>query len=129
MEIPKGFIPKYSLVNYCNNRRLAGKEDKMNDKERFETEIPEEEIQIVTLVTDDGAEENFWHVLTFPYERVKYAALVPEAQIDDEEPEVIFVRVDHDSEGGAYTPVENPVLLGELFEEFASLMDEQIEEE
>lgn len=108
---------------------LVEKEDKMNDKERFETEIPEEEIQIVTLITDDGAEENFWHVLTFPYERVKYAALVPESQIDDEEPEVIFVRVEHDSEGDAYTPVENPVLLGELFEEFASLMDEQIEEE
>ena len=98
----------------------------MNEnKQVFEAEIPEDDIQIVTLITDDGSEENFWHVLTFPYEKAKYAALVPEAQIDDEEPEVLFVRVESDKEGDAYIPVENPVLLGELFAEFASLMDEQ----
>lgn len=89
----------------------------------------EEELETVTLITDGGEEEVFWHVLTFPYEGKKYSALVPEAQIDDEEPEVIFVRIEHDSEGDAYIPVENEVLLEELFEEFASLLDEGEEED
>jgi uncharacterized protein YrzB (UPF0473 family) len=97
----------------------------MEDNKEF---IEEEELETVTLVTDDGSEEVFWHVLTFPYEGAKYSALVPEAQIDEEEPEVIFVRIDHDAEGDAYIPVENEVLLGELFEEFASLLDEAEEE-
>ena len=97
--------------------------------ENTENMLPEEELETVTLVTDEGKEETFWHVMTFPYEGHKYGALVPEAQIDEEEPEVIFVRIDHDNEGDAYIPVENEVLLGELFEEFASLLDEIDEEE
>ena len=88
-----------------------------------------EELEAVTLVTDDGREEVFWHVLTFPYEGAKYSALVPEEQIDEEEPEVIFVRIEHDKDGDAYYPVENEVLLGELFEEFGSLLEELDEEE
>lgn len=100
----------------------------MADIEKNE-ELQEEELETVTLVTDDGTEEVFWHVMTFPYEGNKYSALVPEAQIDEEEPEVIFVRIDRDAEGDAYIPVENEVLLGELFEEFASLLDEADEEE
>lgn len=99
----------------------------MADIEKNE-EMIEEELETVTLLTDDGKEEVFWHVMTFPYEGSKYSALVPEAQIDEEEPEVIFVRIDHDAEGDAYIPVENEVLLGELFEEFASLLDEAEEE-
>lgn len=46
------------------------------------------ELEPVTFVTEDGGEENFWHIMTFPYEGAKYAALVPEDQIDEEEPEV-----------------------------------------
>ena len=51
------------------------------------------ELEPVTFVTEDGGEENFWHIMTFPYEGAKYAALVPEDQIDEEEPEVIFVKI------------------------------------
>lgn len=91
--------------------------------------MQDDELETVTLVTDVGCEEVFWHVMTFPYEGKKYSALVPEDQIDEEEPEVIFVRIDHDQEGDAYVPVENEVLLGELFEEFASLLDEDEEED
>ena len=69
------------------------------------------ELEPVTFVTEDGGEENFWHIMTFPYEGAKYAALVRADQIDD-----------------AYIPVENEVLLEELFEVFAELLDDEPEE-
>lgn len=78
----------------------------------------------VILIGEDGTEEHFLHILTFPYEGKKYAALAPEEQADAEEPEVLFVRISGDSKGDIYTPVENEVLLEELFVEFASLIDE-----
>ena len=86
------------------------------------------ELEPVTFVTEDGGEENFWHIMTFPYEGAKYAALVPEDQIDEEEPEVIFVKIAKDEQGDAYIPVENDVLLEELFEVFAELLDDEPEE-
>ena len=82
----------------------------------------------MTFLTEDGGEENFWHIMTFPYEGAKYAALVPEDQIDEEEPEVIFVKIAKDEQGDAYIPVENEVLLEELFEVFAELLDDEPEE-
>ena len=84
--------------------------------------------QFSAAVTEDGGEENFWHIMTFPYEGAKYAALVPEDQIDEEEPEVIFVKIAKDEQGDAYIPVENEVLLEELFEVFAELLDDEPEE-
>lgn len=85
------------------------------------------ELEPVTFLTEDGGEENFWHIMTFPYEGAKYAALVPEDQIDEEEPEVIFVKIAKDEQGDAYIPVENEVLLEELFEVFAELLDDEPE--
>ena len=105
------------------------KENAMTDTEKKTPETEEEEIEIVSLVNEDGTEESFWHVLTFPYEGAKYAALVPEDEMDDEEPEVVFVRIDKDEAGDVYVPVENEVLNDELFDEFTSLLDEEEEEE
>ena len=97
-----------------------------NEKTTIITEAElDDGIETVTLINDEGKEENFWHVMTFPYEGKKYCALVPEDQIDDDEPEVFFVRIDHDKDGDAYLPVDNEVLLGELFEELYALLDEQ----
>ena len=72
------------------------------------------ELEPVTFVTEDGGEENFWHIMTFPYEGAK--------------PEVIFVKIAKDEQGDAYIPVENEVLLEELFEVFAELLDDEPEE-
>lgn len=97
----------------------------MSEHERITTENNEyDDYEPVTFINDEGQEENFLHILTFNYEGSKYAALVPEAQIDDDEPEVLFVMITKDADGDAYIPVENEVLLEELFAEFASLLDE-----
>ncbi len=87
------------------------------------------EYEEVTFINDDGGEEKFLHIMTFNYENEKYAALVPAAQIDEEEQEVLFVSIIHDGEGDAYIPVDNEVLLEELFTEFEELLDEAEEEE
>ncbi|MCH5278808.1 MAG: DUF1292 domain-containing protein [Christensenellaceae bacterium] len=88
-----------------------------------------DEYEAVTFITDEGTEETFLHIMTFPYEGAKYAALVPEEQADEEEPEVLFVKVTRDDEGDAYIPVDNEVLLEELFTEFSTLLDESEGEE
>lgn len=99
-----------------------------NDPKLEELEA-DDELETVTFVTEDGSEESFWHIMTFPYEGAKYAALVPEDQIDDEEPEVIFVKIARDEQGDAYIPVENEVLLEELFEAFAELLGDDESED
>ena len=87
------------------------------------------ECEEVTFINEDGEEETFLHILTFNYESAKYAALVPQDKVDEEIPVVLFMKIIHDSEGDIYVPVDNEVLLEELFEEFASLLDEQEDEE
>ena len=54
---------------------------------------------------------------------------MPIEQIEEDEPEVLFVRITHDSDGDAYIPVDNEVLLEELFTEFSELIDEMDEDE
>lgn len=87
------------------------------------------EYEEVSFIDENGDEASFLHILTFNYEGGKYGALVPIEQIEEDEPEVLFVRITHDSDGDAYIPVDNEVLLEELFTEFSELIDEMDEDE
>ena len=82
------------------------------------------EPKIVTLLDEDENEVEFEHLLTFKYENERYVALVPAAQADDDEAEVILLRVEHRDGEDIYVSVDNEVLLNEVFDEFLSLMDE-----
>ena len=73
------------------------------------------EYEEVTFIDEDGSEQSFLHIMTFNYE------------VDEDEPEVLFVKIIHDDEGDAYIPVDNDVLLEELFAEFAELLEESEE--
>lgn len=79
---------------------------------------------MVTLIDDSGNEVCFEHIITFPYESEKYAALVPQEQIDSDEAEVVFVKITKTDGGDVYVPIDNEILLDELFEEFNVLLDE-----
>lgn len=83
---------------------------------------------IVILIDDSGREVRFEHIITFPYEFEKYAALVPQEQADGEEAEVVFVKIKKTGEGDVYIPVDNEILLDELFDEFNGLLDELYQE-
>lgn len=87
------------------------------------------EYEEVTFIDEEGEEQNFLHIMTFNYEGDKYAALVPPEQVEEDEPEVLFVRIARDAQGDAYIPVDNEVLLEELFAEFAELIEEAEEAE
>lgn len=88
-----------------------------------------EEFEEVLLIDEDGNEVVFEHILTFNYEGKKYGALAPKEQADDDESEIVFLQIEHDDEGDVYLPVENEVLLEELFDEFNDLMDELYEDD
>ena len=84
----------------------------------------------VVLLDENGSEARFLHVLTFLYEGERYVALEPaDAEEESEaEAEVVLLRVVSENGEDTYVSIDNEVLLGEVFDEFLSLMDEMDEE-
>ena len=84
----------------------------------------------ITLIDEAGNEISFMHILTFMYEDERYMALTPsDTSEDDEEAEIVFMHiVKADGEDGL-EPVENEVLLDEIFEVFCELLDSEDEED
>ena len=83
----------------------------------------------VTLIGEDGKEVTLLHELTFMYENERYMALTPDTDGEDEEAEVLFMKLVKENGEDALAPVENEVLLDELFEVFCELMDGDGEED
>jgi uncharacterized protein YrzB (UPF0473 family) len=82
-----------------------------------------DETMEITLIGDDGQPIIFEHILTFMYEDERYMALAPADFIDEEEEEIVFMHLTKAKGEDALEPVENEVLLDELFEVFCELMD------
>ncbi|MBE5785092.1 MAG: DUF1292 domain-containing protein [Clostridiales bacterium] len=95
----------------------------------------EEYIDEVVLLDENGEAERFDHILTFLYEGDRYVALEPVSEEEGEEPdldeeaELVFMRIERGEDGDSYIPVDNEILLDELFSHFLELMDEIEEEE
>ena len=94
----------------------------------------EERFDEVVLLDENGEEARFSHILTFLYEGDRYVALEPieegaEQPEDEEEAAVVLMRIVRGEDGDTYQPVENEVLLDEVFARFLELMDELEEEE
>ncbi len=87
----------------------------------------EEELnQIITLIDDEtGKEVQFDLVLGFDYEGKRYIALLPIDEIEGVgEDEVVLLEVVKEKGEEVYKPIENPILLDEVFNEFIELFDE-----
>lgn len=83
------------------------------------------EITEIALVGEDGEQMLFEHVLTFMYENQRFMALIPAEQANEEEAELVFMRITADKvKGDRYEVVDNEVLCEELFEVFGELIDE-----
>lgn len=82
---------------------------------------------IVELIDEDGKAVRFDLLMTFDYEGKRYAALLPVDEVEGVgEDEVILLEiVKHGSEED-YVPIENPVLLEEVFDAFTELFEEEI---
>ena len=76
------------------------------------------------LLDENGEEASFVHVLTFVYEGQKYVALEPAEQQDDEEAEVVLLKVDTKDGQDYYNTIDNEILLNEVFNEFLDIVEE-----
>ena len=85
----------------------------------------EEQNSIVTLIDETGREVEFDLVATFDYEKKRYAALIPLDDIDTvNEDEIVILEIVKDATGERYLPIENDILLDEVFNEFLDILDE-----
>ena len=85
----------------------------------------EEQNTLVTLIDENGKEVEFDLVATFDYEKKRYAALIPIDEVENvDEDEVVILEVVKDAAGERYLPIENDILLDEVFNEFLEILDE-----
>ncbi len=89
-----------------------------------------EENNFITLIDENGEEVVFDLLMTFDYEGKKYTALLPTEDSENiAHDEVILLEIVKEEGNEKYVPIENPILLDEVFEEFQTLFDAQFEEE
>lgn len=85
----------------------------------------EEQNTLVTLIDEEGKEVEFDLVATFDYEKKRYAALLPMDDVEGVgEDEVVILEIVKTPDGEVYRPIENEVLLDEVFNEFLEILDE-----
>ena len=85
----------------------------------------EEQNTLVTLIDEEGKEVEFDLVATFDYEKKRYAALLPMDDVEGVgEDEVVILEIVKSPDGEIYRPIENEVLLDEVFNEFLEILDE-----
>ena len=85
----------------------------------------EEQNTLVTLIDEQGKEVEFDLVATFDYEKKRYAALIPIDDVDTVgEDEIVILEIVKTPDGEIYRPVENDILLDEVFNEFLEILDE-----
>ena len=85
----------------------------------------EEQHTLVTLIDEQGKEVEFDLVATFDYEKKRYAALLPIDEVENVgEDEVVLLEIVRTSDGEIYRPIENEILLDEVFNEFLEILDE-----
>ena len=88
--------------------------------------MEEQEGTFIELIDEDGKPCTFDLLLAFEYEKRRYLALLPTEPVEGVgEDEVVILEVVRDSDGERYVPIENPVLLEEVFEEFQDLFEEE----
>lgn len=83
-------------------------------------ELGEDENYVLTLVNDDGDEEDFILLDVIEHEGSTYAVLQPESDVtDDNEVEVVIFRMEgNDEDCTTYMPIESEELLNTLFDKF-----------
>lgn len=83
---------------------------------------------IIDLIDDETGESvSFEHLATIEHEGESYIALmvIDEENDNDEEGEVVIMKIEDDGEGGeCYVTVDDEALQETVFEKFLALMEE-----
>ena len=75
--------------------------------------LPEEEVSILTLTDENGAEINFEYLDCIEYEGTEYLVLLPE---DEEDDEIVILEIEPvDEENENYLAVEDEKTLDAVF--------------
>lgn len=91
--------------------------------------MEELEGNIISLVDEEGNEVEFDLLMSFDYEKHRYIALLPMQKVENVgEDEVLLLEVVKKDGEEVYQPIESPILLDEVFEEFSRLFEEELDE-
>ncbi len=96
--------------------------------------MPEEELPegIIELTDEDGVTNQFEYLTTIQYEGEEYIVLmlVEDEEQDDEEGEVLILKIEKDPETDEdiYVSVEDENVNQKVFEQFIAMMDAEEEE-
>lgn len=95
--------------------------------------IPEEELPegIIELTDEDGVVNQFEYLTTIQYEGEEYIVLmlVEDEEQDDEEGEVLILKIEKDPETDEdiYVSVDDEAVSQAVFEQFMAMMDNEEE--
>ena len=85
----------------------------------------EENNSIITLTDENGNEADFDLVCTFDYEGRKFAAMFPLGEVENvADDEVVILEIVKDGDGEILAPIENEILLDEVFNEFMEIFED-----
>jgi len=95
--------------------------------------MDDERDDIVVLVDENGDEVEFEHIDTIEMNDNEYVVLAPLEEESDEEgedEEVIILKIEHNEDGeDSFVTIEDDNELEEVFNEFQSRMEEEIDPE
>lgn len=95
--------------------------------------MSEQENNIIELIDETGEAVQFEHLATLEHEGAYYIALMlldDEHSVEDDEGEVVIMKIEEDDEGEeCYVSVEDDALTEVIFEKFLTLMEEAGEDE
>lgn len=87
-----------------------------------------EQDTIVTLLDADNNEVKFDVLMSFDYEGKRYVAMLPVDTVEGVDDDEVIILEDVKAEG-ILKPIENPILLDEVFDEFMSLWEDEMDGE
>ena len=103
--------------------------DDINNNTPQDEELPE---GVIELTDEDGVTTQFEYLTTIEYEDELYVVLMPieDEETDDEEGEVLILKIEQDPETGEdmYVTVADDDVCQAVFDQFVALMDEEDEE-
>lgn len=87
-----------------------------------------EQDTIVTLLDADNNEVKFDVLMSFDYEGKRYVAMLPVDTVEGVGDDEVIILEDVKAEG-ILKPIDNPILLDEVFDEFMSLWEDEMDGE
>lgn len=95
----------------------------MDENKLNQSELNEEN-EIIELIDEFGVKTQFYHLGSMDYKDKLYAFFTPAEEIEgSSEDDVVVFEVSGDDKGGMLLPVEDEVLLQEVFDEFVKEYD------